>query len=87
MKYLFRNELIKLSCDLIEKNLSKNVVYICYGMAIVRSFASQKTWGDIWRLLLKRFTPNKVHITSKVHIVFDNYTDNQTFSVKQTKNE
>ena len=54
-------------------------------MAIVRSLASQKTWEYLWRLLLKCFAPNRVHSPSKVHVVFDNYTDNQTFSFKQTK--
>ena len=54
-------------------------------MAIVRSASSQKTLGDLWRLLLKCFTPNRVHRPSKTHIVFDNYTENQTFPVKQTK--
>ena len=54
-------------------------------MATARSAASRKTWGDLWRLLLKCFTPNRLHSPSKVHIVFDNYTDNQMFSVKQTK--
>ena len=34
-------------------------------MAIVRSVASQKIWGDFLRLLLKYFTPNRVHILSK----------------------
>ena len=46
-------------------------------MVIVKSAASGKTWGDLWRILLKCFTPNRVHSASKVHIDFDNYTDNQ----------
>ena len=40
------------------------------------------------KLALKKlicFTPNMVHSPSKVHIVFGNYIDNQTFSFKQTK--
>ena len=69
----------------LKKNPPKNAVHIYDGMVIVRSVASQKTWGDLWTLLLKCFTPNSAHNPSKVHIVFDNYTDNQTFSVKQTK--
>ena len=69
----------------LKKNPPKNAVHIYDGMVIVRSVASQKTWGDLWTLLLKYFTPNSAHNPSKVHIVFDNYTDNQTFSVKQTK--
>ena len=67
------------------KNPPKNAVHIYDGMAIVRNVTSQKTWEDLWRLLLKCFTPNRVYSPSKVHIVFDNYTDNQTFFVKQTK--
>ena len=51
-KHLFRNELIKLSCDSIEKNPPKNAVHIYDGMAIVRSVAPQKTWGDLRRLFL-----------------------------------
>ena len=47
--------------------------------------ASQKPWGDPWRLLLKFFTRNRVYSPSKVDIVFDYYTDNKTFSIKQTK--
>ena len=77
-KHLFRNELIKLSCDSIEKNPPKNVIHIYDGMAIVRSVASQKAWGDLWRLLLSTQP-------LEGHIIFDNYTDNQVFSVKQTK--
>ena len=57
-KHLFRNEPIKLSCDSIEKNPPKNAVHIYDGMGIVRSAASQKIWGDLWRLLLTCFTPN-----------------------------
>ena len=45
-KHLFRNELIKLSCDLIEKNPPKNTVRIYDRMA--RSAASQKTRGNHW---------------------------------------
>ena len=58
---------------------------IFIGMALIRSVVSQKTCEDLLRLLLKCFTPNRVHSPSKVHIVFCNYTDKQTFSVKQTK--
>ena len=54
-------------------------------MVIVRSAVFQKTLGDLGRLLLKCFTPNRVHSPSNVHIVFDNCTDNQKFSIKQTK--
>ena len=54
-------------------------------MAIVRSVASQKTWGDPWRLLLKCFTLIRIQSPLMIHIVFNNYNDNQTFSVKQTK--
>ena len=59
-KHLFRNELVKLS-DLTEKNLPKNAVHIYDGISLVRSVASQKTWEDLWRLLSKCFTPNRVH--------------------------
>ena len=69
----------------LKKNPPKNTVHTYDGIAIVRSAASQKTWGDLLRLILKCFTPNRVHSLSKVHIVFDYYTDNQTFSIKQTK--
>ena len=72
-KLLFRNDLIKLSCDSIEKNSPNNAVHAYDGIAIVRSVASQKVCGDLWRLLLKGFTPNMVHSPSRVHIVFDNY--------------
>ena len=51
-KHLFRNELFNLSYDLIEKNPPKNAVHFYDGMTIVRSFACQKVWGDLWRLLL-----------------------------------
>ena len=45
-KHLFRNELIKLSCDSIEKSRAKNVGHVYDRMGIIRSVASQKTWGD-----------------------------------------
>ena len=67
------------------EKIQLRIHHIYNGMAIVRSVASQKILGDLWRLLLKCFTPNRVHSPSKVHIVFDSYTANQTFSVKQTK--
>ena len=81
-KHLFRNELIKLSWDSIAENTAKNAVHIDDGMGIVQSVASQKSWGDYF---LKWLTQTRVHNPSKVHIAFNNYTDNQTFYVKQTK--
>ena len=84
-KQLFRDELIKLTCDLIEKNPPNNAVHTYDWMAIVSRVASQKTCRELWRLVLKRFTPNRVHSPQKNHIVYSNYTDDQTFSVKQTK--
>ena len=68
------------------EKIQLRIHHIYNGMAIVRSVASQKILGDLWRLLLKCFTPNRVHSPSKVHIVFDSFLKlNQTFSVKQTK--
>ena len=46
VKHLFRNELIKLSCDSMGKNTPKNAVHIYDRMTIVRSVASQNTWGN-----------------------------------------
>ena len=34
---------------------------------------------------LKCFTPKAEHLPAKVHIVFDNYMDDQIYSVKATK--
>ena len=48
-KHLFSNELIKLSCDSIEKNPPKNAVRIYDRIAILTSAVPQKTWGDLWR--------------------------------------
>ena len=68
------------------KKIHLRMQFIIYdGMAIVRSVASQKAWGGLWRWPLECFTPNRVHNPLKVHILFNNYIDNQTFSVKQTK--
>ena len=68
------------------KKIHLRMQFIIYdGMAIVRSVASQKTWGGLWRWPLECFTPNRVHNPLKMHILFNNYIDNQTFSVKQTK--
>ena len=41
-KHLFRNELIKGSCDSTEKNTPKNAVHVYDGVVIVRTVASQK---------------------------------------------
>ena len=60
-KHLFRNQLIKLSCDLLGKNPPKNLVHIYDKMAIIRSVASEETWADLWRLLLKCFIGNRAH--------------------------
>ena len=84
-KSTFRNLLITFADESIEKNPPQHAVHIYDGMATVRSVQPQKTWGDLWRVLLKCYTPNEAHMPSKVHIVFDNYTDNAQFSVKQTK--
>ena len=81
----FRNYLIGLADDFVEHNPPLNSIHIYDGMAIVRGVESQKTWGHLWRVLLKCFTPKSEYLPSKVHIVFDNYTDNISYSVKQTK--
>ena len=60
-------------------------VYVYNGMAIVRDTPSEKTWGDLWSVLLKRVTPKAEYQPLKVHIVFDNYTDDQVYSVKASK--
>ena len=49
-------------------------------MTIVRSDASQNLGRSF-----SCFTSNSVYSSSKVHIVFYDYTDNQTVSTKQTK--
>ena len=67
------------------KNPPKKTVHVYDVMTIVRSAASQKTWGDLSRLILKCFTPGRVDSPSEVHIVFDIQTDNQAFCTKQTK--
>ena len=54
-------------------------------MAVVRSVLPQKTCEDLWTILLKCFTPKAEYKPSKVHIVFDNYSDDQYYSVKETK--
>ena len=84
-KHKFRGLLTRSASDSIEDKPPKHAVHIYDGMAIVRGVEAQKTWGDLWQVLLKCFIPNKTHIPSKVHVVFDNYTDNMTFSVKETK--
>ena len=60
-------------------------VYVYDGMAIVRGTPSEKTWGDFRSVLLKRVTPKAEYQPLKVHIVFDNYTDDQVYSVKASK--
>ena len=70
VKHSFRNEPINLSSDLTEKNPPKNAAHFYDAITIVRSFACQKTWGGLWRLLLICFRP------SKVPIVFEDYTEN-----------
>ena len=84
-KYKFRNLLTKLAPDSIQDNPPENAVHIYDAMAVVRGVEAQKTWGDLWKVLLKCFSPNLTHKPSKVHIVFDNYKDNLSFSVKETK--
>ena len=50
-----------------------------------RGTPSEKTWGDLWSVLLKRVTPKAEYQPLKVHVVFDNYTDDQVYSVKASK--
>ena len=39
----------------------------------------------LWTIVLKCFTPKAEYKPSNVHTVFDNYSDDQDYSVKETK--
>ena len=45
----------------------------------------KRDWGDVWSVLLKRITPKAEYQPLKVHIVFDDYTDDQVYSVTASK--
>ena len=45
--HLFRNELIMLICDLIERNPPENAAHIFDEVAIARSTMSQINWEDL----------------------------------------
>ena len=75
VKHLLR----KLSLDSIEKNTLKNFFHINDGIAMVNV---SKSMG---RSLLKCFTSTRANSPLKIHNVFDNHTDNQTFSLKKSK--
>ena len=49
-------------------------------MAIVRSVPSEKTWDSLFQTLVKAFRLQEAEDTI---LVFDNYSDNQEFSLKQ----
>ena len=51
-------------------------------MAIVRSVPSEKTWKSLFQTLAKAFRLQEAEETA---LVFDNYSNNQEFSLKQQK--
>ena len=69
----------------METTFPVGAIYVYDGMAIVRGTPSEKTRGDLWSVLLKRVTPKAEYQPLKVHIVFDNDTDDQVYSVKASK--
>ena len=60
--------------------INSNPIVTNDAMAIVRSVPSEKTWDSLFQTLVKVFRLQEAEDTISV---FDNYSDNQEFSLKQ----
>ena len=79
-KYLFRSYLIELSnVEVSEIIVISNPIVIYDAMPIVRLVTSEKTWDSLLQTLVKPF---RLQEAEETLLVFDNYSDNQEFSLK-----
>ena len=79
-KYLFRSYLTELSnAEVSEIIVTSNPIVIYDTMAIVRLVTSEKTWDSLLQTFVKPF---RLQEAEETLLVFDNYSDNQEFSLK-----
>ena len=79
-KHLFRNYLIDSSAAFVEIPSELNPVVIYDAMAVIRSVPSQPTWEDLFKILIKVY---KLKESTETILVFDNYTDELEYSLKE----
>ena len=78
-KHLFKNYLIDSSAAFVEIPSELNPVVIYDATAVILSFPSQPTWEDLFKILIK---VNKLKKSTETILVFDNYTDELKYSLK-----
>ena len=81
-KHLFKNYLIDSSAAFVEIPSELNTVVIYDTMAVIRSVPSQPTWEDLFKILIKVY---KLKESTETGLVFDNYTDELEYSLKERK--
>ena len=79
-KHLFKNYLIDSSAAFVEIPSELNPVVIYDSMAVIRSVPSQPTWEDLFKILIKVY---KLKESTETILVFDNYTDELEYSLKE----
>ena len=80
MKYLFRNYLIDSSAAFVDILSELNSLKIYDAMAVIRSVPSQPAWEDLFKILIKVY---KLKKSIEIILVFDNYTDELQYSLKE----
>ena len=78
-KCLFRNDLIELSNAKVSE-INSNAIVVYNEMAIMRSVSSKKTWEPLLQTLVNAF---RLQEAEETILVFDNYSKNQEFSLKE----
>ena len=79
-KHLFKNYLIDFSRAFVKIPSELNPVVIYDAMAVIRSVLSQPTWEDLFKILIKVY---KLKESTETILVFDNYTDELEYSLKE----
>ena len=81
-KHLFRNYLFDSFTAFVEIPSELNRVMIYDAIAVIRSVPSQPTWEDLFKILIKVY---KLKESTETILVFDNYTDELEYSLKEQK--
>ena len=79
-KHLFRNYLFDSFTAFVEIPSELNRVMIYDAIAVIRSVPSQPTWEDLFKILIKVY---KLKESTETIFVFDNYTDEIEYSLRE----
>ena len=83
-KSQFRNYLIE-QAEAVMESPPCQVTCIYDGMAIIRASSPAATLGQYMYDQLKAFTPPASWYAKETVVVFDNYSDDQEFSIKEAE--